>query len=80
VLKKSRAPRHLFVRPRFRRGLKKQIPIAANNEAGLAQMNLKVVYEGGAFAFLKSDEMARPMPAAGKAWKLAANDELFRKD
>jgi hypothetical protein len=43
-------------------------------------MNLKVVYEGGAFAFLKSDEMARPMPAAGKAWKLAANDELFRKD
>jgi hypothetical protein len=43
-------------------------------------MNLKVVYEGGAFAFLKSGEMAWPMPASGKAWKVATNDELFRKD
>jgi hypothetical protein len=40
-------------------------------------MTLKAVYEGGAFAFLKSGEMARPMPAAGKAWKVVANYEVF---
>jgi len=40
-------------------------------------MNLKAVYEGGAFAFLKSGEMARPMPATTKAWKVVANCEGF---
>ena len=34
-------------------------------------MNLKAVYEGGAPAWLKSGEMARPRPAARQAWKMA---------
>jgi|GEM_PF-3112651 len=42
-------------------------------------MNLKAVYEVGAFAFSKSGEMARSMTTAAKAWKVATNDEPFRK-
>jgi hypothetical protein len=36
-------------------------------------------FERGAFAFLKSGEIDRPMPAAGKAGMVATNDAFFRR-